>query len=441
MSELEQAIEEITYCNGGKFPKEAFRAISANREDALPLLRKAVENAIKGRKKIGEDYQLHLYAIYFLGQFHDQEFFPKLVEFFCLPEKKLDDLIGDAITDGVANILYNTYNGDLELLKQAIRNDSVYEFVRSAMLDVMAQLYMDGDLSGKEFRDFLSRLVYDSREKNYIYNEIGYIICKCHLAEMLPELHLLLDENLMDPINLGEFDSCVDELFYYDSSEEVFCEKNLDAADHLRYWEMFEDDPSEDDDWDDEDRDEDDLDRMFGEREKSVSQPITSEKVGRNSLCPCGSGKKYKFCCMNKPKGELDMIESLEGRQSCLETYPYMGPDRIEGRVYLDDYFDETSIEIDKILYLGLINRSGLLWEKHTKAEERRTVKYLYLAFQKMSARMEQEHITEIEEYDARYSIHYYLREWMYELIRLSMKYNDDSMVTELEEWVDRYEE
>lgn len=25
------------------------------------------------------------------------------------------------------------------------------------------------------------------------------------------------------------------------------------------------------------------------------------EKVGRNDPCPCGSGKKYKQCCLNKP--------------------------------------------------------------------------------------------------------------------------------------------
>ena len=24
-----------------------------------------------------------------------------------------------------------------------------------------------------------------------------------------------------------------------------------------------------------------------------------NEKIGRNALCPCGSGKKYKNCCMN----------------------------------------------------------------------------------------------------------------------------------------------
>jgi len=27
---------------------------------------------------------------------------------------------------------------------------------------------------------------------------------------------------------------------------------------------------------------------------------IVEKKVGRNDPCPCGSGKKYKSCCMNK---------------------------------------------------------------------------------------------------------------------------------------------
>lgn len=31
--------------------------------------------------------------------------------------------------------------------------------------------------------------------------------------------------------------------------------------------------------------------------EEPDNQPITRDKVGRNDLCPCGSGKKYKKCC------------------------------------------------------------------------------------------------------------------------------------------------
>ena len=30
---------------------------------------------------------------------------------------------------------------------------------------------------------------------------------------------------------------------------------------------------------------------------KVKKQPKKSKKVGRNDLCPCGSGKKYKQCC------------------------------------------------------------------------------------------------------------------------------------------------
>ncbi len=31
------------------------------------------------------------------------------------------------------------------------------------------------------------------------------------------------------------------------------------------------------------------------------AKPVTVEpKIGRNEPCPCGSGKKYKKCCLNK---------------------------------------------------------------------------------------------------------------------------------------------
>ena len=28
------------------------------------------------------------------------------------------------------------------------------------------------------------------------------------------------------------------------------------------------------------------------------------EKIGRNESCPCGSGKKYKRCCLSQPNGK-----------------------------------------------------------------------------------------------------------------------------------------
>jgi preprotein translocase subunit SecA len=33
---------------------------------------------------------------------------------------------------------------------------------------------------------------------------------------------------------------------------------------------------------------------------ESFSGVVKSKKIGRNDPCPCGSGKKYKKCCLGK---------------------------------------------------------------------------------------------------------------------------------------------
>ncbi len=51
--------------------------------------------------------------------------------------------------------------------------------------------------------------------------------------------------------------------------------------------------------------------KLYPHEKKSISRTVinenqdepyvnTSKKIGRNDPCPCGSGKKYKHCCMNK---------------------------------------------------------------------------------------------------------------------------------------------
>lgn len=57
--------------------------------------------------------------------------------------------------------------------------------------------------------------------------------------------------------------------------------------------------------------------------------------------------------------------------------------------MYLEDYFDPSGIEIDKILYLALMNRPGLIWNRDEEAEERGTKEYLYLAKKFISAKQE----------------------------------------------------
>jgi SEC-C motif len=49
----------------------------------------------------------------------------------------------------------------------------------------------------------------------------------------------------------------------------------------------------------------DDLDENYSDSDEFDNHIIrASPKIGRNDPCPCGSGKKYKKCCMNKSNGD-----------------------------------------------------------------------------------------------------------------------------------------
>ena len=44
----------------------------------------------------------------------------------------------------------------------------------------------------------------------------------------------------------------------------------------------------------------------FADGKPAKKKPmVKKEKVGRNDPCPCGSGKKYKNCCLLKEKDNL----------------------------------------------------------------------------------------------------------------------------------------
>ena len=46
------------------------------------------------------------------------------------------------------------------------------------------------------------------------------------------------------------------------------------------------------------------LKEMYTEQKKSGTIVREGAKIGRNDPCPCGSGRKYKMCCINKTNAE-----------------------------------------------------------------------------------------------------------------------------------------
>lgn len=42
----------------------------------------------------------------------------------------------------------------------------------------------------------------------------------------------------------------------------------------------------------------------MGRHPVNKKQIINFDKIGRNEPCPCGSGVKYKFCCLKDIEGK-----------------------------------------------------------------------------------------------------------------------------------------
>ena len=291
------------------------------------------------------------------------------------------------------------------------------DYARSAMLKVMGQLYLDGELGKEELQDLIREIVYDEEEiGEYIYIELIYTMCGCHFVEMLPEIRRLFEDGRIDGFAFEGYEECVDMMFRYD--KEGFCRSPIHAADMLRSWSMFEQPEQKE-------FSQKEMEKLLHKAAAQYNKPEKKVKIGRNDPCPCGSGKKYKKCCMNKPQSPVALVESEQEKKKWLEYYPASAEERQEGRVYLEDFYDRESIEIDQLVYLAMKHRAIPIWQREAdEVVEHRKKVYLSEAFSKFLEKTEKEGIKTFQEYDEKYIIHYPCEEWL-QVLRSLLK-NDD---------------
>lgn len=84
-------------------------------------------------------------------------------------------------------------------------------------------------------------------------------------------------------------------------------------------------------------------------------------KVGRNDFCPCGSGKKYKKCCLNKENNSMNVLNNLfayhdnyihtkEVKNKELNDkllYTYDNKNNMSSKEVIDNYFDVMNYILD----------------------------------------------------------------------------------------------
>ena len=243
------------------------------------------------------------HALFFLSELKSEKSTDLILEVLSQNEAFLDFYLSDLLSEFVWSILYNTSTNNLDVLKEFMQKPNIYTFAKSAVVDSLIQIYYHQPNREEEvinwFIDILEFYNNCTPDDNILDSELlGLIMASIMDAKILELISIskeLFDKNYVGIGVCGDYDEFISVL---NGNEGVTDERILKSVteiyDEVKEWNK---DDYLSDEWRYDDDDDDDIDDGYF----TVTEPIRTEpKIGRNDPCPCGSGKKYKKCCMNK---------------------------------------------------------------------------------------------------------------------------------------------
>ena len=285
MLTVEQILTQLNTDDISFLPREALEQAILQQDAITPALLTIIENATKAPHSVN-DTPAFIYALCLLAQFREKRAYPLIVKYFgeIGLEYQALAILGYVVTEDLCYILASVCHGDIGLLKDLIENQNVNEYVRVAALDSLVIIYNIGQLSREELIAYLKVLInrcLEQTENPFIVTSLVWSCCDIHPEELYDLLVACFDQELVDE-ELVEKDYL--EFHMEGNKEEVLADLKKDANYHL-----INDAISEMESW-----------AYFnplinGEFEHDCNP----NKVGRNDLCPCGSGRKYKKCCLH----------------------------------------------------------------------------------------------------------------------------------------------
>jgi len=398
-----------------EFPKEAIREIRMNREGFIPELLDSLEYACNNAKELrddGSNYFLHTYAMYLLAEFRERRAFPLLTALLRLPEDEIDFILGDDLTEGFSRILLSTFdNENIQMLLDVLENRELYEWARSSAVGAYELLIKEGFVSTEESVSYLRSLIYGKLPPDdslVVFTAIVSCVIDARLVDMIPDVRFLYDNDRVDTFAHGEYDSFIDWIFHKERSKPSYID---DAISEMEWWACFKSKGS-----DSSKRSKDSLVDVFGKMKKAIAQENMIEqkpkKVGRNELCPCGSGKKYKKCCIDAQ--ESISIKRLEDKFDLLDMYP-------KDSALFEQMFEKEAVNIDVLVYKAMHHKAIPMWVERDREQERiGKINYLNEALTLFLDKCLQEQITSFSAYDGQFMIHYRSNEWVSALIELT---------------------
>lgn len=276
------------------FPADALLAAKSQWAEFWPHIAALMQRMQADEELSDEEYQLLFYGVMLLADMADLSKAPAFLQWVDTKDGLGSDLeytLGDAMTEDLATMLFVLSAGQQAPLQQLLLSEKAGIYVKAAALAALfAQLELaeqQGEAPDTAALLPLLQQVMDVASRHgqkFVLAELAIWCITFDLQQLKPRFELLLRQNKID---LSVISSREISRWQLADSEKPLASglvrEQFDVM-SLQHWLAFQPDSAE----------------PTAEPAAMVSAAATNKGlVGRNDACPCGSGKKYKKCCLN----------------------------------------------------------------------------------------------------------------------------------------------
>ncbi len=277
-----------------RLPRRAIEAAKAQRDAVIPVFLDCLTESAESDDRSCEHDGALFCVTHLLAEFREQRAFAPLMKLLAEDGERVEAIFGDLVTDGLAQLVISVFDGQVDLIYEVIRNPEADDYVRDALFHVLAALAIREQIDRRELERFLIHCYasLEPQQESIIwigwYTAIAVVgLVQCHglvrkayakgfIAHWYAKWHHVQDD-------LRELTGDEDRNAWLERERLYHLEDSLAALSEWTFGASR------------------DLVEPMATRMLAVPPQVNPFRdVGRNDPCPCGSGRKFKKCCLQE---------------------------------------------------------------------------------------------------------------------------------------------
>lgn len=244
----------------------------------------AVAQAATGTSLTPRERNLVFWGMHVLGQARETRLSGPLLAWLRRPFDELAETFGEIVETTLPKIVVGTFDGDADRLEAALADREADEVIRWSLFAAYAYLVFAGRIGRGRAHAFLIRFDEErpARAGDAAWAGWEEAIALLGLRELAPRRAAAVADARLLPADEAD-----------DGFEAMLALAETEPADGERFAQHgvgYLDDAIGDLD-----------EALASDEEADATEPLQNplRHVGRNDPCPCGSGKKFKKCCLD----------------------------------------------------------------------------------------------------------------------------------------------